>query len=363
MKILVTGGAGFIGSNFIRYWLREHPEDTIVNYDALTYAGNLENVRDMEEDARYTFVHGDIGNYDVARAALDNVDTVVNFAAESHNDRAILDPGIFVKTNVLGTQVLLAAACDAKVSRFHHISTCEVFGELELDEDRMFGEGDPYAPKTPYNASKAAANHVVMAYYHTFKMPITISHCENNYGPYQFPEKVIPVFTTNALEDKPLPPFKSRKTNARGFMWMIMLALLISLYTTGVLERRITLVRWWKSRWRKSPKRSCERLGNRTHLKRTCRIVCNTISGMFWMQPKSLQNLGGGHSWRLMKVSATRFSGIATTKIGGDIASRARTKRITVTITNINLDNRQTYEDSHFWKRVRGKALCRRMGR
>ncbi len=217
MKILVTGGAGFIGSNFIRYWLREHPEDTIVNYDALTYAGNLENVRDMEEDARYTFVHGDIGNYDVARAALDNVDTVVNFAAESHNDRAILDPGIFVKTNVLGTQVLLAAACDAKVSRFHHISTCEVFGELELDEDRMFCEGDPYAPKTPYNASKAAANHVVMAYYHTFKMPITISHCENNYGPYQFPEKVIPVFTTNALEDKPLPLFKSSQ-NKRAWI-------------------------------------------------------------------------------------------------------------------------------------------------
>lgn len=217
MKLLVTGGAGFIGSNFVRYWLREHAEDTIVNFDALTYAGNLENLRDVENDARYTFVHGDIGDYDAVRAALQGVDAVVNFAAESHNDRAILDPGIFVKTNVLGTQVLLAAARDAKVSRFHHISTCEVFGELELDEERMFREGDPYAPKTPYNASKAAANHIVMAYFHTFKMPITISHCENNYGPYQFPEKVIPVFTTNALEDKPLPLFKSSQ-NKRAWI-------------------------------------------------------------------------------------------------------------------------------------------------
>ena len=209
MKLLVTGGAGFIGSNFIRYWLKAHPEDSLVNYDALTYAGNLENLKDIESDRRYTFVQGDIGGFDAGREALEGVDTVVNFAAESHNDRAILDPGIFVKTNVLGTQVLLAAARDAKVSRFHHISTCEVFGDLELDEDRMFQESDPYAPKTPYNASKAAANHLVMAYAHTYKLPVTISHCENNYGPYQFPEKVIPLFATNALEDKPLPVYKS----------------------------------------------------------------------------------------------------------------------------------------------------------
>ncbi len=209
MNILVTGGAGFIGSNFIRYWLREHPHDEVINYDALTYAGNLENLRDVEQDPRYRFIKGDIGDYQTARDALEGVDVVVNFAAESHNDRAILDPGIFVRTNVLGTQVFLAAARDAQVSRFHHVSTCEVFGELELDETRMFKESDAYLPKTPYNASKAAANHVVMAYFHTFKMPVTISHCANNYGPYQFPEKVIPVFTTNALEDKSLPLFKS----------------------------------------------------------------------------------------------------------------------------------------------------------
>lgn len=209
MKVFVTGAAGFIGSNFVRYWLQEHPSDTVVGYDALTYAGNLENLSAYKNDERFTFVKGDIGDYDTARKALEGVDWVVNFAAESHNDRAILDPGIFVKTNVLGTQVLLAAARDAKVKRFHHISTCEVFGELELDEDRMFKEGDAYMPKTPYNASKAAANHVVMAYYHTFNLPVTISHCANNYGPFQFPEKVIPLFTTNALEGKPLPLMKS----------------------------------------------------------------------------------------------------------------------------------------------------------
>ncbi len=209
MNLLVTGGAGFIGSNFIRYWLREHPGDDVINYDVLTYAGNLENLLDVADHAHYRFVKGDIGDYDTARAALEGVNVVVNFAAESHNDRAIIDPGIFVKTNVLGTQIFLAAARDAKVDRFHHISTVEVFGDLALEDTHIFRETDPYRPKTPYNASKAAANHVVMAYYHTFKLPVTISHCENNYGPYQFPEKVIPLFTTNALEDKPLPLFKS----------------------------------------------------------------------------------------------------------------------------------------------------------
>lgn len=209
MKLLVTGGAGFIGSNFIRYWLRNHPGDFVTNYDLLTYAGNLENLRGVDTLPNYRFVRGDIGDYEAAREALDGVDVVVNFAAESHNDRAVLDPGIFVKTNVHGTQVLLEAARDAKVKRFHHISTCEVFGDLALDEKRMFKEDDPYHPKTPYNASKAAANHVVMAYFHTFKTPITISHCANNYGPYQFPEKVIPLFTTNAIEEKSLPLFKS----------------------------------------------------------------------------------------------------------------------------------------------------------
>ena len=217
MKLLVTGGAGFIGSNFIRYWLKNHPDDEVINYDVLTYAGNLENLKDVEDDPRYSFVKGDIGDFEVARKAMEGVDWVVNFAAESHNDRAVVDPGIFVKTNVLGTQVFLAAARDAGVKRFHHVSTCEVYGELELDEDRMFQEDDPYMPKTPYNASKAAANHVVMAYFHTFKMPVTISHCENNYGPYQFPEKLIPLFSTNAIDDKELPLFKSSQ-NKRAWI-------------------------------------------------------------------------------------------------------------------------------------------------
>lgn len=209
LKLLVTGGAGFIGSNFIRYWLGKYPSDFVVNYDILTYAGNLENLTDVENNSNYKFIKGDILDYKTVRQALEGVDWVVNFAAESHNDRSIIDPEIFVKTNVLGTQILLEAARDANVKRFHHISTCEVFGELELDEKRMFKESDPYAPKTPYNASKAAANHIVMAYYHTFKVPVTISHSANNYGPYQFPEKLIPLFTTNALENKPLPLFKS----------------------------------------------------------------------------------------------------------------------------------------------------------
>ncbi len=207
--LMVTGGAGFIGSNFIRYWLTKYPDDYIVNLDALTYAGNLANLADVATNPRYRFVYANIGDYAKVRPALEGVDWIVNFAAESHNDRAIADPGIFVKTNVLGTQILAAAAKDAGIKRFHHISTCEVFGELELDDTRLFSETDAYLPKTPYNASKAAANHVVMAYFHTFKLPVTISHCANNYGPYQFPEKIIPLFTTNALRDIPLPLFKS----------------------------------------------------------------------------------------------------------------------------------------------------------
>lgn len=209
MKLLVTGGAGFIGSNFIQYWLENHPNDQVVNYDLLTYAGNLENLRNIEDNDNYSFIKGDIRDFNQVQEAMEGVDVVVNFAAESHNDRGVLDPGIFVKTNILGVQILLEAARQEEVDRFHHISTCEVFGDIGLDEDREFKEEDAYKPKTPYNASKAGANHIVMAYYHTYDMPVTISHCANNFGPYQFPEKLIPLFTTNALEDEELPLFES----------------------------------------------------------------------------------------------------------------------------------------------------------
>jgi len=211
MNILVTGGAGFIGSNFIHYLLEKYPEDQIINLDALTYAGNLENLKDIETKSNYKFIKGDIGDLENNKKILkdEEINVIVNFAAESHNGRAMIEPDIFVKTNVLGTQMLLEAAKDAGIDRFHHISTCEVFGDLDLDENRAFKESDPYLPKTPYNASKAGANHEVMAYFHTFKLPVTISHCANNFGPYQFPEKVIPRFITEAYQNHEIPLFKS----------------------------------------------------------------------------------------------------------------------------------------------------------
>ena len=212
MKLLVTGGAGFIGSNFIRYWLAKHPDDTIVNFDALTYAGDRASLSDVDEAARerYTFVHGDIADMPIVREALEahRPEVIVNFAAESHNSRAVLDPVAFARTNVVGTQVLLEAARQARVSRFHHISTCEVYGDLALDSLERFTEHSPYRPRTPYNASKAAADLIARAFHDTYKLPLTISNCSNNYGPYQFPEKVIPLFTTNALDDLPLPLYR-----------------------------------------------------------------------------------------------------------------------------------------------------------
>lgn len=211
-RLLVTGGAGFIGSSFIRLWLERHPDDYIVNLDLLTYAGNLANLDGLPPDqlARYTFVRGDIRNQQLVEHLLreHRIDVVVNFAAESHNSRAILDPEAFLRTNVLGTQALLEACRAIGVARFHHVSTCEVYGDLDLESDHAFREGDPYQPRTPYNASKAAADHVVRAYYETFHLPVTLSMCANNYGPYQFPEKVVPLFTTNALQGKPLPLYR-----------------------------------------------------------------------------------------------------------------------------------------------------------
>ncbi len=219
MILLVTGGAGFIGSNFIKYWLKQNPLDKIINLDLLTYAGNLNSIKELEENPNHIFVKGDIADINNTEALLKKhkVDVVVNFAAESHNGRAMVEPDIFVKTNVLGAQMLLEASRRVGITRFHHISTCEVFGDLELSEERAFKESDPYMPKTPYNASKAAANHVVMSYFHTFKLPVTISHCSNNYGPFQFPEKIIPRFVTNLLTNKAIPLFKS-SSNKREWL-------------------------------------------------------------------------------------------------------------------------------------------------
>ncbi len=209
MNILVTGGAGFIGSNFTRYWAVEHPDDHVVVLDLLTYAGNRESLADIE--GAFTFVEGDIGDLDLTEGLLreQRIDIVVNFAAESHNSLAIVDPGRFFRTNVLGTQTLLEAAKRVGVGRFHHISTCEVYGDLDLDSDELFDEDTPYRPRTPYNASKAGGDHAVRAYHETFGVPITITNCANNYGAYQFPEKVIPLFTTLALDDRPLPLYSS----------------------------------------------------------------------------------------------------------------------------------------------------------
>jgi dTDP-glucose 4,6-dehydratase len=209
MRILVTGGAGFIGSNFVRFWLERHPDDHLVVLDLLTYAGNRASLDDVAD--RMVFVEGDIGDRELAERVLrdEELDTIVNFAAESHNSLAVIDPGRFFRTNVLGTQTLLEAARTTGVQRFHHISTCEVYGDLPLDTDEEFTEESPYRPRTPYNASKASADHAVRAYAETYGLPVTITNCSNNYGPYQFPEKVIPLFVTNALDDLPLPLYAS----------------------------------------------------------------------------------------------------------------------------------------------------------
>lgn len=211
MKILVTGGAGFIGSNFIHYWLKNHKSDQVVNIDKLTYAGNLENLKDIEADTNYKFIKGDICDANLVETAISGVDTVVHFAAESHVDRSIIQPDIFVKTNVLGTQVLLEASRKQKVSRFHHISTDEVFGALTLETSERFKEDTPYKPRSPYAASKAAADHLVRAYHITYGLPITITNCADNFGPFQYPEKLISLSITNLLENKKIPIYGDGK--------------------------------------------------------------------------------------------------------------------------------------------------------
>ena len=207
MKLLVTGGAGFIGSNFILYWLKNHLQDSIVNLDKLTYAGNLENLKEAEGNKNYQFIKGDICDEKIVEKAMDGVDIVIHFAAESHVDRSIMEPFDFVRTNVLGTQILLDAALKNKVKKFHHISTDEVYGSLELEDKNKFNERTNYNPRSPYAASKAGSDHLVRVYYHTYNLPITISNCSNNFGPYQFPEKLIPLLITNLLEDKKVPVY------------------------------------------------------------------------------------------------------------------------------------------------------------
>lgn len=204
MRFLVTGGAGFIGSNFIHYVLGQHPDWEIVNLDKLTYAGNLANLKDIESAPRYRFVKGDIADRELVDQLLgEGLDVIIHFAAESHVDRSILDPSPFIETNVRGTQVLLEGAKRHQVQRFIQVSTDEVYGSL--GEEGKFTEESPLAPNSPYAASKAAADHLCRAYYRTYGLPVIITRCSNNYGPYQFPEKLIPLTIINAIEGKPVP--------------------------------------------------------------------------------------------------------------------------------------------------------------
>ena len=202
--LLITGGSGFIGSNFIRYWMEHHADDHIINLDALTYAANQESLKDVAENPNYEFVHGDILNAELVEGLVAKADRIVHFAAESHVDRSIIGPSAFVETNIKGTFVLLEALRQAQGKQpekpFHHISTDEVFGSLALGTSEKFSEVTPYSPNSPYSASKAASDHLVRAYHETYGLPITITNCSNNFGPYQHPEKFIPRMITDVLQ-------------------------------------------------------------------------------------------------------------------------------------------------------------------
>lgn len=219
MKLLVTGGCGFIGNNFIRYWLKKYPQDKIINLDKLTYAGHLSSTNDFSSNKNYTFIKGDVCNSKVVERVMKGVDTVVHFAAESHVDRSIAGPAVFVKTNVLGTQVLLDAAVKQKIKRFHLVSTDEVFGSLLLGSKNKFNERTLYDPHSPYSASKAACDHLVRSYFYTFSLPITISNCSNNFGPFSDPEKFVSRMITNLIDDKPIPIYGEGK-NVRDWVYV-----------------------------------------------------------------------------------------------------------------------------------------------
>lgn len=223
--LLVTGGAGFIGVNFVKYWRRSHPEDFLINLDLLTYAGNRSHQADLEGEERYQFIQGDIGDRELMEKIFSGnypgcpkPELVVHFAAESHVDRSIRDPALFLRTNVLGTQVLLEMAVKYGNIRFHHVSTDEVFGSLGPD-DPAFDESTPYAPRSPYSASKAASDHLVRAYFETYGLPVTLSNCSNNYGPYQFPEKLVAVTITRAMRGEKIPIFGTGK-NVRDWLYV-----------------------------------------------------------------------------------------------------------------------------------------------
>lgn len=207
MKLFVTGGAGFIGSNFVMYWLKKYPHDSIINFDKLTYAGNLENLKSIQNNDKHTFIQGDICDRALVEKMTKGVDIIVHFAAESHVDRSIIDASPFIQTNVVGTHVLLEMALKNKVPRFHHVSTDEVFGALPLNSKDKFTDTTPYNPHSPYSASKAASDHLVRAYGDTYGLQYTLSNCSNNFGPYHFPEKFIPLAITNILEGKKVPVY------------------------------------------------------------------------------------------------------------------------------------------------------------
>ncbi len=219
MKYLITGGAGFIGSNFIHYLFKTYPDAEVINLDKLTYAGNLDNLKDLEGNTRYKFVKGDIADSVIVNELVPQVDVIVNFAAETHVDRSILGPIEFVRTNILGTQILLEAARLNGNKRFHHVSTDEVYGSINLDSDEKWTEESPYKPSSPYSASKAGSDHLVRAYFNTYGLPATISNCANNVGPYMYPEKFIPLAITNLMEGKKIPIYGTGN-QIREWLWV-----------------------------------------------------------------------------------------------------------------------------------------------